>query len=154
MGEAALHGALLQDWPSVVANLSSAASAFRVKREEGELAWQLLLSGIGEALTELANLQPPTLVNQADVDTIVERVGKEATDLVVPADFLDHPWSLAPVVLAKETLLNWLAPPPGAAPQQDLVNLGRRFDSALVLGLYRAIRRDEARYRPLLALRE
>ena len=154
LGEAALHGALLQDWPSVVANLSSAASAFRVKREEGELAWQLLLSGIGEALTELANLQPPTLVNQADVDTIVERVGKEATDLVIPADFLDHPWSLAPVVLARETLLTWLAPPPGAAPQQDLINLAHRFDSALVLGLYRALRRDEARYRPVLALRE
>ena len=154
LGEAAVHGALLQDWPNVVANLSRAADAFRVKREEGELAWQLLLSGIGEALTELANLQPPTLINQADVDTIVERVGQEATDLIVPADFLDHPWGLAPVVLAKETLLTWLAPPPGAAPQQDFINLSHRFDSALVLGLHRALRRDESRYRPLLAMRE
>ena len=154
LGEAAVHSALLQDWSSVVANLTSAAGALRVKREEGELAWQLLLSGIGEALTELANLQPPTLINQADVDTIVKRVGQEATDLVVPADFLDHPWRLAPVVLARETLLAWLAPPPGAPPQQDLVNLSHRFNSALVLGLHRTIRRDESRYRPVLALRE
>ena len=154
LGEAAVHGALLQDWPNVVANLSRAADAFRVEREEGELAWQLLLSGIGEALVELANLQPPTLVNQADVDIIVRRLGQDATDLIVPTDFLDRPWRLAPVVLAKETLLAWLAPPPDAASQQNLVNLSHRFDSALVLGLHRTLRRDQSRYRPILALRE
>ena len=120
LGEAAIHGALLQDWPNVVANLSRVADAVKVKRDEGELAWQLLLSGIGEALTELANQQPPTLVNQADVDIIVERVGREATDLIIPIDFLERPWNLPPVVLARESLLTWLAPPAGTPPQQDL----------------------------------
>ena len=154
LGKAALHGALLQDWPNVLANLSKAADAIRIKCDAGELAWQLLLLGIGEALTELANLQPPTLVNQADVNTIVERVGREAADLIIPVDFLDHPWNLPTVVLAKKTLLTWLAPPSRAAPQQDLSNLSRRFDFALVLGIYRVIRRDESRYRTVLALRE
>ena len=154
LSEAAIHSVLLQDWSSVVASLSRAADAVKVKRDEGELAWQLLLTGIGEALTELANLQPPTLVNQADVDIIVERVGREATDSLVPVDFLDRPWNLRPVALAKNTLLKWLAPPADTPLQQDLANLSRRFDSALVLGLRRVIRRDEPRYRPVLALRE
>ena len=149
-----MNGLLLQDWPNVVTNLSAAAEAVKLKRNEGELAWQLLLLGIGEALTELANLQPPTLVNQADVDAIIERIERESTDLVIPVDFIDHPWNLPPVVLAKETMLRWLAPPPDSSPQQDLANLSRRFDSALVLGLRRTIRRDEPRYQPILALRE
>ena len=79
---------------------------------------------------------------------------REATDLSIPVDFLDHPWTLQPVVLAKKTLLRWLAPPPGSSVPQDLVNLEHRFDSALVLGLHRTIRADKAHYQPLLALRE
>ena len=62
--------------------------------------------------------------------------------------------NLPPVALAKNTLLKWLVPPADSPAPQDLVNLGRRFDSALVLGLHRAIRGDEAHYRPLLDLRE
>ena len=152
--EAAFQGTILQNWPGVVANLAAAAETVRFKQSEGALAWQLLLTGIGEALTELANEQPPTLINDADVAHITDQVGRGASDLILPVDFLDHPWDLSPAVLAKKTLLAWLAPPPGSAYLQDLVNLGRRFDSALVLGLHRTIRRDEARYRPLLSLRE
>ena len=154
LGEAATQGALLQGWPNVVASLSRAAETIGIKQSEGALAWQLLLTGIGEALTEVANQQPPTLVNAQDVATISERVQQEATDLSIPVDFLDHPLTLSPVALAKNTLLKWLAPPADSPVPQDLVNLGHRFDSALVLGLHRAIRGDEAHYRPLLALRE
>jgi len=154
LAEAALQGVLLQDWPSVVSNLSSALQTLKIKHSEGALAWELLLLGIGESLAELANAQPPTLINDADVKTIVRRITQEAEDLIIPTDFLDHPWDLPPVRLAKKTLLKWIAPPSMAGRQQDLVNLARRFDSALVLGLRRAIRRDELRYRPLLALRE
>ena len=154
LGEAAIQGVLLQNWPKVVANLSRAAETVQIKRSEGTLAWQLLLTGIGEALTELANQQPPTLINQADVDIITERVGQEATDTVIPVDFLDRPWELGSVALAKKTLLAWLAPPAGTPPQQNLANLSHRFDSALVLGLRRAIQRDQERYRPILSLRE
>ena len=154
LGQAAIHGALLQDWPNVVTNLSKAAEAIQIKRSEGTLAWQLLLTGIGEALTELANEQPPTLINQADIDIITERVGREAADLVIPVDFLDRPWNLGPVTLAKKTLLTWLASPAGTPPLQDLTNLSRRFDSALVLALRRIIRRDTAYYHPVLALRD
>ena len=154
LAKAATQGALLQNWPGVVANLLEAAGTIRVARNEGALAWKLLLTGIGEALTELTNDQPLTLINKADADYIAERVGCKAADLIIPVDFLDHPLSLPPVALAKETLLAWLAPPRGSAPHQDLVNLGHRFDSAFVLGLHRTILRDEAYYRPLLALRE
>ena len=154
LGEAATQGALLQDWPNVVASLSRAAETIAIKRSEGALAWQLLLTGIGEALTEVANQQPPTLVNDQDVTTISKRVQQEATELIIPVDFLDHPWTLPPVMLAKDTLLKWLAPSADSPVPQDLVNLGHRFDSALVLGLHRAIREDETHYRPLLALRE
>ena len=154
LAAAATQGVLLGNWSGVVANMGAAAGTVWIKQSEGPLAWQLLLTGIGEALTELADGQPPTLINKGDADIIAERVGREAADLVIPVDFLDHPWSLPPVELAKKTLLAWLSPPPASALQPDLGNLGRRFDSALVLGLHRAIRRDEARYRPLLALRE
>ncbi len=154
LGEAATQGALLQNWPNMIMSLFGAAGTIEIKRSEGALAWQLLLTGIGEALAEVANQQPPTLVNKRDVATISKRVQQEATDLIIPVDFLDHPLNLPPVVLAKNTLLKWLAPPADSAVPQDLVNLERRFDSALVLGLHRAIRGDEAHYRPLLDLRE
>ena len=61
LGEAATQGVLLQGWPNVVASLSRAAETIEIKQSEGALAWQLLLTGIGEALTEVANQQPPTL---------------------------------------------------------------------------------------------
>ena len=154
LGEAATQGVLLQGWPNVAASLSKAAETIEIKQSEGALAWQLLLTGIGEALTEVANQQPPTLVNERDVATISKRVQQEATDLIIPVDFLDHPWTLPPVALAKNTLLKWLAPPADSAVPQDLVNLERRFESALVLGLHRAIRGDEAHYRPLFDLRK
>ena len=154
LGEAATQGALLQSWPNVITSLFRAAGTIEIKRREGALAWQLLLTGIGEALTEVANQQPPTLVNERDVATISERVQQEAADLIIPVNFLDHPLNLPPVVLAKNTLLKWLAPPVDSAVPQDLVNLERRFDSALVLGLHRAIRGDEAHYRPLFDLRK
>ena len=141
----ATQGVLLQNWAGAVAELSNAAGTIGIKRTEGSLAWQLLLTGIGEALTEVANQQPPTLINQADADIIADRVSREATDLVIPSDFLVHPLSLAPVALAKETLLAWLVPSGEGAFQQDLLNLSRRFDSAFVLGLHRAIRQDQAR---------
>ena len=154
LGEAAIQGCLLQNWPNVIGKLFAAATTVRIERSGGGLAWQLLLTGIGEALTELANQQPPTLINESDVNTICERVGREATDLSIPVDFLDHPLELQPVELAKKTLLRWLAPPAGSSIPQDLINLGHRFDSALVLGLHRAIQADKSRYQPLLALRE
>ena len=138
----------------MAASLSKAAETIEIKQSEGALAWQLLLTDIGEALTEVANQQPPTLVNERDVATISKRVQQEATDLIIPVDFLDHPWTLPPVALAKNTLLKWLAPPADSAVPQDLVNLERRFESALVLGLHRAIRGDEAHYRPLFDLRK
>ena len=152
--QAAAQGAVLQNWANVIANLFAAARTVRVERSEGALAWQLLLTGIGEALTEVANLQPPTLINERDIDTISKRVEAEAADLIIQVDFLEHPWSLPPVVLAKETLLTWLAPPTDSSIPQDLVNLRHRFDAALVLGLHRTVRRNEARYRPLLDLRK
>ena len=154
LGQAAIQGALLQNWPNVVGNLFGAASIIKFKHGKESLAWQLLLTGIGEALTELANQQPSTLINESDVNTICKRVGREATDLSIPVDFLDHPWTLQPVVLAKKTLLRWLAPPADSSIPQDLFNLEHRFDSALLLGLHRAIRADKAHYQPLLALRE
>ena len=154
LGEAATQGALLQNWPNMITSLFGAAGTIEIKRSEGALAWQLLLTGIGEALTEVANQQPLTLVNERDVATISKQVQQEATDLIIPVDFLDHPLDLPPVVLAKNTLLKWLAPPADSVVPQDLVNLERRFDSALVLGLHRAIRGDEAHYRPLLDLRK
>ena len=148
--EAATHGLLLQNWPSVITNLFAGLGAIQIERKEGALAWQLLLTGIGEALTEVANQQPPTLINEHDVDTICRQVQQEAADLIIPVDFLDDPCTLPPTILAKKTLLEWLAPPAGSSVPQDLVNLGHRFDAALVLGLHRTIRGDEARYRPLL----
>ena len=151
--QAAAHGVLLQNWGNAIGSLFAAAGTIWVKRSEEALAWQLLLTGIGEALTEVANQQPPSLINQRDVDTISTRVEREATDVLIPVNFLDHPWNLPPVLLAKNTLLAWLAPPAETPVPQDLVNLGRRFDAALVLGLHRAIRRDEPHYRPLLDLR-
>ena len=154
LAAAGTQGALLQNWPSAVASLFSAAGAIGIKRGEGALAWELLLTGIGEALTELANENPPTLINEADVKVIENRVRQEAIGLFIPVDFLDRPGDLSPVQLAKRTLLNWLAPPKGSSPQQDLLNLSRRFDAALVLGLYRTLRRDEVRYGPLTALRK
>ncbi len=154
LSEAATQGALLQNWPNVITSLFGAAGTIETKQSEGALAWQLLLTGIGEALTEVANQQPPTLVNEQDVVTISERVQQEATALTIPVDFLDHPWNLSPVALAKNTLLKWLAPPADSPVPQDLVNLEHRFDAALVLGLHRAIRGDEAHYRPLLDLRK
>ena len=154
LGEAATQGALLQNWPNMITSLFGAAGTIEIKRSEGALAWQLLLTGIGEALTEVANQQPPTLVNEQDVATISKQVQQKATDLIIPVDFLDHPWNLPPVMLAKNTLLKWLAPPADSVVPQDLVNLERRFDSALVLGLHRAIRGDEAHYRPLFDLRK
>ena len=149
---ASTHATLLQNWPGVITNLFAAAGAIQIKRREGALAWRLLLTSIGEALTEVASQQPPTLMNEQDVDTICKRVEREAADLIIPVDFLDHPWTLPPVELAKKTLLTWLAPPPDSSVPQDLVNLEHRFDAALVLGLHRTIRGDEARYRPLLDL--
>ena len=154
LGEAATQGLLLQNWGNAIANLFTAAGTIRIERSEGALAWQLLLTGIGEALTEVANQQPPTLINERDVKTISKRIEQEAVYLTIPVNFLDHPWILPPVVLAKKTLLKWLAPPADSAVPQDLINLGRRFDSALVLGLHRAIRGDETRYLPVLARRE
>ena len=154
LGEAAIQGLLLQNWTSAVTKLFVAADAIRIKRSDSALAWQLLLTGIGEALTEVANQQPPTLINERDTEIIFRRIEQEAVDLTIPVNFLDHPWSLPPVVLAKKTLLKWLAPPANSAVPQDLINLGRRFDSALVLGLHRAIQGDETHYRPLLARRE
>ena len=77
LGQAAIQGALLQNWPNVVGNLFGAASIIKFKRSKEEsLAWQLLLTGIGEALTELANQQPPTLINESDVNAICKRVGR------------------------------------------------------------------------------
>lgn len=111
LGEAATQGALLQGWPNVIASLSRAAETIEIKQSEGALAWQLLLTGIGEALTKVANQQPPTLVNEQDVATISKRVQQEAKDLIIPVNFLDHPLTLPPVALAKDTLLKWLAPP-------------------------------------------
>ena len=154
LAAAGTQGALLQNWPGAVASLFSAAGTLGIKRGEGALAWELLLTGIGEALTELANENPPTLINEADVKVIENRVCQEATGLFIPVDFLDRPGDLSPVQLAKRTLLKWLAPPKGSSPQQDLLNLSRRFDAALVLGLYRTLRRDEVRYGPLIALRK
>ena len=154
LGEAAIQGGLLQSWPNVIASLLGAVGAIRIERSEESLAWQLLLTGIGEALTEVANQQPPTLINERDIDTICKRVEREAADLIIPVDFLDHPWNLSPVVLAKKTLLTWLAPPTDSLIPQDSVNLEHRFDAALVLGLHRTIRGNEARYQPVLALRE
>ena len=109
-----------------------AGETIRIERSEGALAWQLLLTGIGEALTELANQQPPTVINQQDVDNIIEQIGKEATNLVIPVNFLEHPLNLPPVALAKATLLEWLAPQFDSPPQQNIVNLAHRFDSALI----------------------
>ena len=152
--KAVAQSALLQNWGNVITNLFDAAGTIKIKQSEGALAWQLLLTGIGEALTELANQQPLTLVNRRDVDTISKRIGREATKLSISVDFLDYPLNLPPVVLAKETLLAWLAPPADSSIPQDLVNLEHRFNAALVLGLYRTIRRNEARYRPLLDLRK
>ena len=152
LAAAAAQGSLLQNWGAVVTNIFSAATAVRVQHEVATLAWQLLLTGIGEALTDLANDQPLTLINDNDVVAIQNRVAKKATNLVIPTNFLVSPWSLSPVQLAKTTLLQWISPPAGTPPQQNLLQLGRRFDSALVLGLHRAIRRDEVRYRPFLAL--
>ena len=154
LGESAIQGMLLQNWPKVIANFFGAAGSIRIEHSEGALAWRLLLTGIGEALTELANEQPLTPINQAEINIIIERVGEEATDLLIPVDFLDHPWNLPPVDLAKKNLLAWLVPPENTTPQQNLVNLERRFDSALVLALWRTIRQDEVSYQPLLALRE
>ena len=154
LSEAAVQGILLQNWPNAIGNLWRAAETLTFKRSEGSLAWELLLNGIGEALTELANEQPPTLINDSDVNTICERVKKETGDLSIPVDFLNHPCTLQPIVLAKKTMLRWLAPPEGSSIPQDLINLEHRFDSALVLGLHRAIRSDKARYQPLLALQD
>ena len=154
LGESAIQGILLQNWPKVIANFFGAAGSIRIEHSAGELAWRLLLTGIGEALTELANEQPLTPINQAEINIIIEQVGEEATDLLIPVDFLEHPWNLPPVVLAKKNLLAWLVPPEDTAFQQNLVNLDRRFNSALVLALWRTIRKDEASYQPLLALRE
>ena len=151
---AALQGALLQNWPGVVASLFKAGETIRIEHSEGALAWQLLLTGIGEALTELANQQPPTVINQQDVDKIIQRIGKEATNLIIPVNFLEHPLKLPPVALAKATLLEYLAPQFDSPLQQNIVNLAHRFDSALILGLRRAIRQDEAHYRPLFALQD
>lgn len=153
MVQAAAHGALLQNWGNAIGSLASAAGTFRIKHSVDALAWQLLLTGIGEALTEVANQQPPSLINQRDVDTILSRIEREATDVLIPVNFLDYPWNLPPVVLAKNTLLAWLSPPPETQVPQDLANLGRRFDAALVLGLHRTIRRQDPHYRPLLDLR-
>ena len=147
-------GAALQDWSSVVTSLFGATETIQIRRTEGALAWQLLLSGIGEALADLASDHPPTVIDPTDVDNITSHAGREAIDLLIPVDFLDQPTTLQPVIWAKEALLAWLARRPGTANAQDLTNLGHRFDSAFVLGLRRAIRRDEARYRPLLALRD
>ena len=156
LGSAALHGAALGNWPGTIAELFSAAKTIRIDRSEGALAWELLLTGIGEALTELANQQPPRSINEDEVRAITKLIGREATDLVIPADFLEHPWNLPPVALAKKTLLTWLAPEAGVSSlqNQDMINLGRRFDAALVLGLHRAIRQNKARYQPVLALRD
>ncbi|MDE0382430.1 MAG: NACHT domain-containing protein [Defluviicoccus sp.] len=154
LGRAAAQGSLLENWPGAVQELFAAAATISIQRSEGELAWQLVLTGIGEALTELANDQPPTLINESDTKNIIERVENDATDLVIPVDFLDHPWSLSPVALAKQTLLMWLTPNDSTDFHQDLTNLCHRFDSALILGLHRTIRKDEARYQQLLALRD
>ena len=152
LAQAAAQGVILQDWPGVVASLLAAATTVRVEPTPGTLAWELLLIGIGEAVSELANDQPPHELHQDDVAHINSKLDREAQDLLVPADFLDHPWSLPPVKLAKHTLLSWLAPH-GRESAHDLVNLGHRFDSALVLGLHRTIRENEVRYRPLFQSR-
>ena len=154
LAAAGIQGALLQDWPAVITGLLGAAGTMRIKRQEEALAWELLLTAIGDAFTELANEQPPTLVNEADVKTMVKRVSREAKDIVIPVDFIDHPTNLSPVMLAKDILLTWLVPPASTVPQQDKINLRRRFDTAFISGLYRVLRRDEARYRPLLNLQE
>ena len=65
LAAAGAQGALLQNWPAVIGGLFGAAGTVRIKREEGALAWELLLIGIGEALSELANEHPPTLTNES-----------------------------------------------------------------------------------------
>lgn len=154
LAEAAMNGLLLQDWGKSVADLWHAAESIGSSRTDGELAWQLLLTGIGEALTEIANEQQLTKIDGTDVDIIVERIGNEAEGLTIPVDFLDHPTNLPPVKLAKTTMLAWLAPPAENPVPHDLINLEHRFNAAFVLGLHRTIRRNEALYRPLLNLRQ
>ena len=149
LAQAGIQGALLQDWPGLVTNLLAAVNSVRFQRTEASLAWQLLLTGIGEALTELANEQPPVVLKNADVTNIVRQTQRQAEDFAIPVDFLDHPWNLQPVTIARRNFLTFVVSPEGT-----LANLHRRFDSALVLSLHRTIRQNEARYRPVLALRE
>lgn len=154
MAKAALNGVVVQNWPAAIADLVNALGTVSIKHTEGELAWQLLLTGIGEAITELANDTPPNKISPEALRTIIKRVADEAEDADVPIDFITDPHNLSPVTLAKRCLLECLATHEISIDEQYMVSLHHRFDSALTLGLCRAIRNNEQQLRPLLALRE